>query len=669
MLAQTAVAFPRARSAPPALARGARVSRPCESSTAPPPVPFANSAPLLQQPRAEVSSIQLEDCLPIRVETMSDRRTVTVVVHRCDLEPLACMGPPAVRWAICCALRRTFNVGPKFPLQMATILVWADGRSAGACAPHSWDSLSRFVEEGGMVRLECRLPGGMDPGSELLNSTRFSEDSIPWDAVDADLDRVRRGEQPASQDSQTYALAQALFSRIRLGQLDALAALPADIRARGQISPARVAALSLVVKRVGLDSAPPTPGWALHGQWVELRLNGIRFDLLDISEEGSNMYDQLTSALCRKLIGLVPDLLTPNTRWTRISRSIRLDVDLKSPGSPGIFSARIQLPQGRWIPEMLEGRIIILADSYVTLAPHEGYCEVEIDSAGGRLLRAIGRCLDIPESHFRALLNTNMRMAFNSESVSARISTSCYIPGAKGQKATTRYFHPASDEAEFVLGTDAMSVLTLSRKGPTVTVQLGGTSALGPEFPVVISIFSPPCPRVTLYTLVDPRSKPLQLRMPNSQDGARIILLAPLPKGWLRAFAGPSAAGKTAAEEWLEHLWQHRLGATTVWFLGRYAKQGDPIALYAEFVSADIANAFVYQCHTATLHDEVKAAMNAVFPGATADIFSCRIPAEAFAILKEKEFLNLLEHGRANPCPIPDPAVAAGAVGNAQPQQ
>jgi hypothetical protein len=123
----------------------------------------------------------------------------------------------------------------------------------------------------------------MDPGLELLNRTRFSEDSIQWDAVDTDLERVRRGEPPARQDSPTYALAQALFSHIRLGQLDALAVLPEDIRARGQISPARVAALSLVVKRIRLDSAPPTPGWALHGQWVELRLNGIRFDLLGIS--------------------------------------------------------------------------------------------------------------------------------------------------------------------------------------------------------------------------------------------------------------------------------------------------------------------------------------------------------------------------------------------------
>ena len=284
------------------------------------------------------------------------------------------------------------------------------------------------------------------------------------------------------------------------------------------------------------------------------------------------------------------------------------------------------------------------------------------------LLRAIGRCLDIPESHFRALLNTTMRTAFNSESVAARISTSCYIPGAKGQKATTRYFHPASDEAEFELGIDAMSVLTLSRNGPTVTVHLGGTSVLGHEFLVAVSIFSPACPRGTLYTLVDPRSKPLQFRPPQSQDDTSTILLAPLPKGWIRAFTGSSAAGKTAAEEWLEHLWQHRLGATTVWLLGRYTKQGDPIALYAEFVSSDLANAFVHQCYTATLHDEVKAAMDAAFPGSTADIFSCRIPAEAFAVLKEKEFLNLLEHGRAYPCPTPAPVVAAGMVGNAQSQ-
>jgi len=559
---------------------------------------------------------------------MSRPHAVTVVVQRSDFEPLASMGPAAIRWAICCALRRTFKVGAKFPLQTATLLVRADGRSGGASAPHDWEQLVRFVEEGGIARLQCRLPGGMDPGLELLHKTQLTEDSIPWEAVDADLIRVRRGEEPESQDSQTYELARALFAHIKLGQLDPLDALPADTRARGQISPARMAALAIVVQRAQLDLAPPTPGWVATGQWVELRLNGIRFDALDIPSEAPNMQEQLTSALFRKLVGLVPELLTPSTRWTRISRCLRLDADWKA---PGIFSARLQLPQGPWISAMLEGRITILTDCYVTLAPHEGYCEVEIDSAGCRLLRSIGQCLAISEPHFRALINTNMRMAFNSESASARISNSRYTPGTKGQKATTRYFHPSSDEADIVVGIDAMSVLLLGRTGPTVTVRLGGISALGPEFPVAISIFSPPCPRRTLYALVDTKHKPLQCRPPHSHDGGRVIMLAPLPKGWIQAFAGASAASKTAAEEWLEGLWQQRLGATTLWLIGRYSKLGDPIALYAEFASADFANAFVHQYHTTTLPSEVNAAMDAMFPGTTLDVFSCRIPAEALA--------------------------------------
>jgi len=37
----------------------------------------------------------------------------------------------------------------------------------------------------------------MDPGSELLQKTQPNEDSIPWDAVDSDVIRVRRGEIPA----------------------------------------------------------------------------------------------------------------------------------------------------------------------------------------------------------------------------------------------------------------------------------------------------------------------------------------------------------------------------------------------------------------------------------------------------------------------------------------
>ena len=127
---------------------------------------------------------------------MSPRHAVPVVVQRRDYEPLASMGPAAVRWAVCCALRRTFKVGAKFPLQTATLLVRADGRS-GASAPYDWEGLGSFVEEGGTVLLQCHLPGGMDPGSELLQKTQLNEDSIPWDAVDSDVIRVQRGEIPA----------------------------------------------------------------------------------------------------------------------------------------------------------------------------------------------------------------------------------------------------------------------------------------------------------------------------------------------------------------------------------------------------------------------------------------------------------------------------------------
>ena len=118
-----------------------------------------------------------------------------------------------------------------------------------------------------------------------------------------------------------------------------------------------MAAFSIVVKRAQLDLAPQTPSWVATGQWVELRLNGILFDILDIPGEATNMQDQIASAIFRKLVGLVPELLTPCTRWTRISRCLRvlrlrLDADWKA---PGIFSARLQLPQGPWILAMLEG--------------------------------------------------------------------------------------------------------------------------------------------------------------------------------------------------------------------------------------------------------------------------------------------------------------------------
>ena len=417
-----------------------------------------------------------------------------------------------------------------------------------------------------------------------------------------------------------------------------------------------MAALIVVSQRTQPVAVPVIPDWVSNGQWVELRLNNVRPEVLSIPAHSSQTYDHIQTALLHRLGEEFPSLKDPSSRWTRISRRLRLEVDVKA---PGVFSARLQLPKGPWIAALLQGVACLIPDSHVTLTAHEGYCEVKLDGDSGRLLLAILRCLHLPDSRSRALLNASMRVAFRTECALTRTTTSKFIPAPKGQKSVTRYFSPDSEEAETVVGLEAMVLLMRRRRDTMVTVRLGGISELGEEFPIVINMLCPPCPRSALHALVTPSSLPIRLRPPHSLDNSCIVLVAPLPKGWLHQHAGQAAANRTQVEEWLEGLWQHYLGATLLMLVGRYSK-GDPMALYVEFPSAAIASAFVTgaSSHGTTLPDAIRAAATRLFPGPL-ELYSCRVPAEALDLLKEKDFLGLLETGRANPCPLPAPAAGA----------
>ena len=114
--------------------------------------------------------------------------------------------------------------------------------------PEDWDALERFAEAGGYCCVNTSLPGGMDPG-EVLRTTRLSEGSIDWDALDDNFGKVQRGEPPPNPITRDYALAQGLFSNLALGQLKPLDGLSAQVRGRAQISAARMAALIVVSQR------------------------------------------------------------------------------------------------------------------------------------------------------------------------------------------------------------------------------------------------------------------------------------------------------------------------------------------------------------------------------------------------------------------------------------
>lgn len=567
----------------------------------------------------------------------------------------------AVEWTVIKGLHRALGI--RTPTRSGRYQVepaLCGNRVPDGLVPDSWESLALFIRGDGYYQASRRLRGGMDPtqdqGKVLLGQTRLSDDSVDWAALDDDLAKILRNEAAQDPIGPSRLLAQALSAQMALDQLAPLATLPDDLRARGTITPARIAALITVLTRAQLEIMPAIPKWLSSGEWAEVIINNINFDHLLITSHSSNMHDQIRNAILRILVEKIPCLRSPSTRWTRIGRKIRLEVNLRE---PGVFSARAQLPTGPWISELLSGSISLTEGSYVTIAPAEGFCEVELDGADSRLVRAVGQCLRAPADRLRALFNTAFRLAFTTDCVTTRTTTSLLVRGGRGHKSSVRYFAPDSDEAGFMVGMEAMVLLMARRSGPTTTLRLGGVTPLGEEYPVSIEVSLPLCPSRPMYEMVSNRSIPLFLMPAQTISDSSVVLLAPLPKGWLQHHIGPAVAKLTAAEEFLERLFQSHLQANMLVLVGRYEKQGDPIGIYVEFQSVLAANSFAAKLYASQLPAEVLFGMGQLLPGVTLEVFSSKVPVEALILLREKELMAALDKARAHPCSPPAPAPVA----------
>ena len=170
-----------------------------------------------------------------------------------------------------------------------------------------------------------------DTGQALRGQTRLSDDSVDWVALDDELGKVLRNEAAQGPIGPSRLLAQALSARMALDQLAPLATLPAYLRARGTITPARIAALMTVKTRAQLETISTASAWLTDGDWAELIINNIKFEHLLIPSHSSNMHDQIRSAILRLLVERIPSLRSPSTRWTRIGRKIRLEVNPDRP--------------------------------------------------------------------------------------------------------------------------------------------------------------------------------------------------------------------------------------------------------------------------------------------------------------------------------------------------
>ena len=76
----------------------------------------------------------------------------------------------------------------------------------------------------------------------------------------------------------------------------------------------------------------------------------------------------------------------------------------------------------------------------------------------------------------------------------------------------------------------------------------------------------------------------------------------------MHKFVGPTSVKHTAAEEWLEQLWQSRLDGSALMLVGRYDKQGDPIGLCVEFPTLESTESCVERAHAKQMPPEIDAA-------------------------------------------------------------
>ena len=73
-------------------------------------------------------------------------------------------------------------------------------------------------------------------------------------------------------------------------------------------------------------------------------------------------------------------------------------------------------------------------------------------------------------------------------------------------------------------------------------------------------------------------------------------------------------------------------------------RQADQISLYVEFQNLELTASFVERAHAKQMPPEINSAFQQFLAGVLPELnaYVCRVPAEALALLKEADFLALL---------------------------
>ena len=600
--------------------------------------------------------------LPESVETwlMGGGRRMPLELRRTDWSTMQDLGwgsfpdlVAALAWRRCCApsLGRDHRRLPTIQLvSCAALDIPKDSW------PTSWEGLVEHVGMGGYFRKVGTMRGGMDPVAvqQQLNLFDFNR-HLDWDNIDQCLTRVRTGGVILPDEmTENMTLAQLLSGCVALQQWDPLAAFlntqPPEVKAGLIISPARVAALSVIAARPRQESKSP-PQWLMSATFAELRFNHLSLtDFVPDPHRANDLRGQILDGIVDRILSVAPEIKThPQYRLQDLRSDVRLELNLKDlQMETCLFSAIAVLPTGPWISDFYKGVRSLGGRSFPTIVPTDLYIETELTNTDQRVIRAIRSALGVDNTAFRLILDEALGTALRSDARSRDDTVRFTSTGGRGSKRTMEHVSPDSPDSRLLVNMDATGVLLARRTATRLPLQLG---------PVTISFSIPHCPQQALWSALQPREPAaIRQRAQGTVIDCPVILIGPLPKGSLPAETVRSGARMAELRSSMHAVCRAELQTTDVRFVGKYDKDRSPLFLYMEFGSADAARYF-----GSAVDHQVPPEFGKLLVSLCGDkasqmqLWSCNLLAECLAVANEKHFRALMGHGQAHPCPLPPP--------------
>ena len=523
--------------------------------------------------------------------------------------------------------------------------------------PTTWEGLVEHVVKGGYFRTVPHLRGGMDPAEaqRILSSTNFDDEHLPWDVIDQNLAHVRAGGAVSPDElTEPMRLAQALLGCVALQQWDPLAeflgTLPPEVRTGLILSPARLAALSVLAARFRRDPEPP-PQWLMAASFAELRFHHLSpGDFVPDPHRANDLRGQLQDGIVNRLLSVAPEIRThPHYRLQNLRSDLRVELNLKDQQvETCFFSAIAVLPTGPWISDFYRGVKSLGGRSFCTIAPTDLHIETELSNTDQQVIRAIRSALGVDNATFRLILDESLSKAFLCDARSRDDTVRITSKGGKGGKRTMEHVSPDSPDSRLLVTMDGTCLLLARRVDTRRPIKLG---------PVTFGITIPQCSQQALRSVLQPR-KPaaIQLRVQGAVIDCPVILLGPLPKGSIPAQTVNSGAKMADLRRHMNEVCRPELNTTDVRLVGRYEKDRSPMFLYLEFDSANAAQYFGLM-----VDQQVPPEFNRLLMSLFGDkvsqlqVWSCNLLAECLAVADEKALKALMSHGQNHPCPLPPP--------------